>query len=696
MRKPACGIVFCYNEELIIEECLKHYLSQGIDLVVVDNQSTDSSMNIVAGLRSVENAHPGKIIDVVNIKTEGYQWQEILSFACDYMHKNLCHYEWILLIDADSFFYSPIKRMPILEFMDFVKKRGYNIIDGELHDFFPTERDDVSIRSAVERMRYCRLYSDRITPQHRIFLYHPSVDFHTYRGHTCLRDDARVFIVRFIYNHYKWQSYEHGMKKIFEERMPRFVERKTGANEHPHYLGMLPIKKDLIKPSEGLRYYDHERMLISKSRLFWIMRFRKFIEIFMMSKGWDKRPPAARYAAAIKNRSKTFFDILSYDKRFALYYLYSSFKEAPSGIKNMHSEKLKHWTASTREIIDQKPAILGLPRSFHFLMTNTCNARCVFCGQDLESRDKKEISIEKFEKMLSNIPDTPDRDFYFSGGGEPLLCSDLFRIIRCAKERSPDTRLSIVTNGLLAGRHAEELAQSGIFRLMVSVHGSTQMSNNLILRTKSQEDVFKNIAILNERLDRNKKKMHKVFRVTVSRSNIGELPRIIKKAADLKIDEVTVTFRRFYPDTIAGKDSNDSQESLFYDQRKYNDIIVKSKKLAGKLNISFAHEPLFLRRFKERPCLLPWTTMLIDWDGDVYPCYGGEVWFRGKVKSGAYNFGNLLKSHLNYIWNSDDYVRLRRTCGRYSKESFIPECKRCHNSICLKGPNVEYSHILSR
>jgi radical SAM protein with 4Fe4S-binding SPASM domain len=320
----------------------------------------------------------------------------------------------------------------------------------------------------------------------------------------------------------------------------------------------------------------------------------------------------------------------------------------------------------------------------------------VFCGQDLETQNKKEISIELFRKMFANIPDAPERDFYFSGGGEPLLCRDLFQIISYVKQHSLNTKINIVTNGLLVGRFAEELARADIDRLMVSVHGGTVKTNNLILGIKSCEDIFKNIEMVNEVLKRNNKKLYKVFRTVVSRSNIDDVPEIIIKAANLGVNEVNIIFRRFYPSNGKKENTADSFESLFYDKIRYNDVIIKSKKIARKLNVLFLHESLFSRGLKDRPCLLPWTTILVDWDGDVYPCYGGEIWFRDKVKSGKYSFGNLLNDHLNCIWNCNDYVRLRRTCNRFHKDSFIPECKQCHNSICFKGPDVKYSHILSK
>jgi len=179
----ACGLLFCYNEEHILRETLRYYLSQGIDVVVVDNCSTDSSPGIVQEFMGDKGRYPGQVIDTIRVETDGYEWGKILKTANDYMHRNLNGYDWILQIDADGFYQSPVRGMSLREFMGAVQRFGYNIIDGKWFDFHPTEADDQSIESPLERIRYCRVEPYGPMPQHKIFRYHPSMDFFTSLGH---------------------------------------------------------------------------------------------------------------------------------------------------------------------------------------------------------------------------------------------------------------------------------------------------------------------------------------------------------------------------------------------------------------------------------------------------------------------------------------------------------------------------------
>ena len=117
---------------------------------------------------------------------------------------------------------------------------------------------------------------------------------------------------------------------------------------------------------------------------------------------------------------------------------------------------------------------------------------------------------------------------------------------------------------------------------------------------------------------------------------------------------------------------------------------------AKRLGVNFIHAPLFSKKSITQQCYQPWDVILVDWDGDVYPCTGGEICFYEKVKSGVYYFGNLLKEDISKFWFSGLYVKLRRHLLAYDSEKYIPECDACHNISCFKGPELEAGHIMRR
>jgi radical SAM protein with 4Fe4S-binding SPASM domain len=393
--------------------------------------------------------------------------------------------------------------------------------------------------------------------------------------------------------------------------------------------------------------------------------------------------------------------MLPIDKSFAYNYIRQYFrslvrpkKNIPKKMNKYHSPKF--WRIKIEEIVQQRASVYGLPQSYHFLLTNYCNARCKFCNQDFYPETKKEISLESFKAMLSHIPIYTESSFYFSGGGEPMLCGDFFPIIQHATNTAPKSKVYIRTNGTLIKKHMDELIASNIFQLEISVHGASAQRNNDILQIDGSNDIFRDLSELNDRLNKYNIKMRKIFCPVVSPNNLDEIPGLVKKAAALDVDEIRVSFARYFPHhndkTLGWKDPY-SKKSFLRNKKEYNKIIFESKRLAKKLKINLIHEPLFFKKFRKRECFQPWQLIVIDWDGDVYPCCGGEVWFRDKVKSGNYQFGNLLKKHLSQCWNNTSYTMIRRTCSRFFNERHISECRDCHNSICFQGADDYFERL---
>ncbi len=697
----ACGLLFCYNEDHILAETLRHYLGQGIDLVVFDNFSTDGSLQIARGFQERRDL-PGRLLDIVSVKTDGYEWGKILRAASDYMHARLAYYRWIMLIDADSFYFSPVRGAPLASFIFACDRFGYNIIGGNLYEFYPTDRDDSAVSAALERMRYCRAmpWEEKVV-QEKIFRYHPGVDFYSEFGHRILRPAPRPSPVRFIYNHYPWVSHEHGLKKIFQDRKPRYVERRQNPVNHMHYLDLLPEKSDLVRSAAELSLFDLEAEQMS-------------LPDFIRSLAADRTAPAlkrtaARAGAGVRRRIAYRTrrpaagpagepeppDKAEFSAGFSGHEAGST--PAANSLPARPEPPRSDLIARCEDINVQGARVTGFPETYHFLLTNFCNASCLFCNQKLVRKGRQQITLDRFRQMVAHIPVEAARIFYLSGGGDPLLCRDIIPIINFINTEFPWIEIRLRTNGLLLRRHAAELARTDI-RLELSVHGATEDTNNRILKVKNSGVVFDGVSELNRLLEMAGRRMQKLFVPAMSKINIGELPALIQKAAGLGIDEVEIYFCRFYPEPGADAAGGgfDPSQSLFYHQDLYNRIVTECCDLAAALGVTFRWEALFGDGPRASQCYDPWRNAVIDWEGDVFPCCGGEVWFFDKVKSGAYRFGNVLEEELYQLLDNDTHVRIRRTLSPAYDDDLIPECGYCHNSMIFTGPDDIGGHIITR
>ena len=102
-----------------------------------------------------------------------------------------------------------------------------------------------------------------------------------------------------------------------------------------------------------------------------------------------------------------------------------------------------------------------------------------------------------------------------------------------------------MTNGLLIGQYAKELAQLNISKFEISIHGMTE-TNNTILQRKSSQAIFDGIVQLKKYLEIYNKNTHIEFIPAVSLININEIPELIRKAFELKISVLPYIFpKRF-------------------------------------------------------------------------------------------------------------------------------------------------------
>lgn len=74
---------------------------------------------------------------------------------------------------------------------------------------------------------------------------------------------------------------------------------------------------------------------------------------------------------------------------------------------------------------------------------------------------------------------------------------------------------------------------------------------------------------------------------------------------------------------------------------------------------------------KYKDCFWPYLTMTIDTNGTVYPC--------SFAHGGPFNYGNIIESSLEEIWNNELYTETRKfLSGKYTKiEALRLPCYNC-------------------
>ena len=108
---------------------------------------------------------------------------------------------------------------------------------------------------------------------------------------------------------------------------------------------------------------------------------------------------------------------------------------------------------------------------FHmvWLATNLCNARCLHCSSNSAKCLPNELTTQEALGLVGELADSGTLDMAVSGG-EPLLRSDLFRILEHAARLG--IAVGVGTNGsTITPAIASQLSDVGVNRLQVSVDG---------------------------------------------------------------------------------------------------------------------------------------------------------------------------------------------------------------------------------
>jgi hypothetical protein len=251
------AIIATFNEADIIGQTVGDLVRQGIAAYVLDHHSTDATVAalepfVKSGLVRIESFPRG-----VSAVEDGARFSLTHILARKEQLARELDADWFINHDADEFRESPWLHLSLREGIELVDRSGYNAIDFAVLNFWPTHDgfDATSdIREAFQHYEPGEAF-DRV--QIRCWKKTQSVDLASTGGHDAQFPSRRVFPLRFILRHYPVRSQEHGTRKVFEERKPRFSEEERRRGWHVQYDGFGPGHQFLRNP-DTLRRYDPE------------------------------------------------------------------------------------------------------------------------------------------------------------------------------------------------------------------------------------------------------------------------------------------------------------------------------------------------------------------------------------------------------------------------------------------------------
>lgn len=131
---------------------------------------------------------------------------------------------------------------------------------------------------------------------------------------------------------------------------------------------------------------------------------------------------------------------------------------------------MKRYLTFPRSLVRARLRRTDLPRLLTYIVTFTCNARCVMCDSWQKPSDS-DLTLPEIESIFSQLPQL---DAVRLSGGEPFVRKDLAQIVGLVHTRLRPLVLHITSNGFLTDRIVrlcEERDRSLPLQLLISIDG---------------------------------------------------------------------------------------------------------------------------------------------------------------------------------------------------------------------------------
>jgi radical SAM protein with 4Fe4S-binding SPASM domain len=336
--------------------------------------------------------------------------------------------------------------------------------------------------------------------------------------------------------------------------------------------------------------------------------------------------------------------------------VFRSTRNPHSTIRNLFRRTLQKglWKLGFHRALPDRPSTLMVEP------TNVCNLHCPACptGAGILNRPPRAMSFDEFRNILDQALDPPGylRRVTLFNYGEPFLCKDLLRMVRCAADRGLETFTS--TNGQFFGEEkiAGEVVASGLTELLVCLDGADQETISRYRKDANFDEILSGIRrILAARaLRRSSGQAAPIVELQfiVMKHNESQVERMRRIAADLGVD-------RFIVKTVGISPAMPGFERLAEELLPAN---LADSRYERRADGTFA--------LKGEPgcgCEYVFSTLVVNSNGAVVPCCYD-------IHS-EHVMGNLFRQPLAEIWLGEKFRDFRRRVGE--RRDAVPICRHC-------------------
>lgn len=222
------AILSIRNEAEYIGNCLAHLVHNGLDFIVIDNESDDRTVDIVRQDRFARH-----LVDLRSHPYPGYfDWQGLMQAREKAASE--CGADWVLFVSADEIMHSRREAETLSDAIHRIADTGAQVIDFEEFVFLPVDTDYVSDAEGWQPLRHYYFFQPAPVRLMRARRTDLDVSHIEMGGHTLVGSPYRLADEKMVLRHYIFRSRQHAEQK-YTQRV--FAESEVKRGWHGNRIG---------------------------------------------------------------------------------------------------------------------------------------------------------------------------------------------------------------------------------------------------------------------------------------------------------------------------------------------------------------------------------------------------------------------------------------------------------------------------
>jgi len=320
--------------------------------------------------------------------------------------------------------------------------------------------------------------------------------------------------------------------------------------------------------------------------------------------------------------------------------------------------RLKNW----------EKGVPSYPTKIEFWPTNKCNLKCKYCrGSDLRNDHSLELSDDRILKLVDESFNLSVKEWVIAGGGEPLVRKKLVKEVM-QRIKHYGMYGALTTNGtLLDEKTIKQIVEINWDVVFFSIDGHNPKTNDTLRKEGVFKKVYENLKLFKKLKSSIDSKPLIGFSSVLTNTNYNYTKELILLASDVGCEQVIIN-------PIKGNNTeyneklklNKTQIKELREQipeltKLSKDLKIKTTlptlntdlvEKSSDINQGYSEKAKFVKgSFKHVKCYEPWTSMLINSNGEIGPCC--------EIPRDKLNI-SVREHSLKEVWFSDYFQKIRK------------------------------------